>query len=245
MPDHSGVQFALMLADGSQTVPQSPTTVPADSYMIWPFNFDLNGTTLKSSTAQLLCRLDAPEPCFVFFTIPGVKPQFDFDSRANSGIDSAPGSFEVRAPDGRKARIILLTRDQALHRWKANLWGRDRLLFSKANVFADGSTLRLESDDPYKAFHRNLPAASSHTDDTRKTLSQSNDGTMAIYSATQPAKKIDVAVHQILPALARCEISKSARAANPFRPMIPISNPPPSGKSPSPRTLSTEVRTFY
>jgi hypothetical protein len=198
MEDHHGVQFSVKLSDGVQNCPKTPIDIPADAYAILPINLDLNGTQLKFSTAQLLCRLDGPEPSYVFFVIPGIAPEFEFDSPQSSAAVSAPGSFEVRADNGRKARVVLLTRDQALHCWKANLWGLDRLVISKANVFADGSVLRIQADDP-----KNLsigifpPPPLAGPTGNGKSLAQSNDGTMAIYSAPRSAKKVDVTISQV------------------------------------------------
>ena len=100
MPDHPNVRFALKLADGTQTMPDKPVKIPGGSYMIWPFNMDLNGTLLKSATVQPLCRLDGPVPCFVFFEIPGVTPQFNLENGDVPNWSGAPW-FTVRAADGR------------------------------------------------------------------------------------------------------------------------------------------------
>jgi hypothetical protein len=194
MPDHANVQLQLKLADATQTVPAAPVTIPGSSYMIWPFNLDLNGTLLKSASAQLLCRLDGEIPTYVFFALPGVDPHFQFESDA---VPAIGGTFLLRAPDGRQARVLLLSREQALHSLKANIWGAQRLLISPANLILDDSTLRLQSDDP-RNFHLCVfPPPSQAPVAQGRQLTQSADGIFARYSASMPARIVDVTIRQI------------------------------------------------
>jgi beta-galactosidase len=79
---------------------------------------------------------------------------------------------------------------------KATLWGEDRLLVSPANIIIDGSTVRLQSDDPGKlSLGIFPPPPRAPTAEVR--LAQSNDGIMGIYSATVPSKDISIQVHQV------------------------------------------------
>jgi hypothetical protein len=197
MEDHHGVQFSLKLADGMQTVPGKLMDIPADAYGIIPFNLDLNGTLLKSSTAQLLCKLDGSVPTFVFFAIPGIEPRFEFDSPQNVATNSAPAIFDLRAKDGRRAHIMLLTREEALACVKANLWGRDRLLVARANLFVDGKSIRLESDDPKYLSIMMFPPPPRWPTVARTSPQVSSDGSTATYAAFQSVKQVDVEVQQI------------------------------------------------
>jgi beta-galactosidase len=187
MPEHAGTQFMLKLAEGVQAVPPEPVDIPSGAYMIWPVNLDMNGTVLKSSTAQLLCRLDGKMPTFVFFEIPGVKAEFELGSEGLHAI-SAPGSFVVKSADGREARVMLITGEQAMHCWKANLWGEDRLLFSRAELIVDGQKVRLEATDPKDLRLGIFPPPATPPVADGRILAESNDGTMAIYSADVAAK---------------------------------------------------------
>ncbi|MGD0463255.1 MAG: beta-galactosidase [Tepidisphaeraceae bacterium] len=196
MPDHGNVQFTLKLADGAQTVPAAPVNIPSGSYMIWPFNLDLNGTLLKSASAQLLCRLNGPVPSYVFFALPGVDPQFVFES---GPVSATGGTLLVRAPDGRQARVLLLTREQALHSWKADIWGAERLLISAANLVFDGPTLRLQTDDPRNLYVSVFPPPPEPPTARGQQLAQSADGLFARYSATISPKAFDVSARQTSP----------------------------------------------
>jgi beta-galactosidase len=196
MPDHANVQFNLKLADGAQTIPATPVTIPSGSYMIWPFNLDLNGSLLKSTTAQLLCRLNGPIPCYIFFAIPGIDPQFNFDS---GPVTATNGTFLVTAPDGRQARVLLLTHEQALHSWKENIWGAEHLLTSPANLIFDNSTLRLQSDDPRNMYVSVFPPPPKPPTVQGQQLTQSPDGIFTRYSAAISPKRFDVTIQQIAP----------------------------------------------
>lgn len=195
MPDHSNVQFALKLAHGEQIVPDKPAEIPGGSYMIWPFNMDLNGTLLKSSTAQPLCRLDGPIPTYVFFEIPGSDPQFHLES---GGIPDWGGGplFTVRAHDGRSANMLILPHELAMHALKAKLWGADRLLISPADLIVDGSTIRLQSDDPKKMHVAIFPPPPEAPTIEGMQLTSKPEGIFAEYSTALAAKQIEVSVHQ-------------------------------------------------
>jgi hypothetical protein len=201
MADHPQTQFTVRLADGSdQVIPANPVDIPSGSYMIWPFNLDLNGVRLRSASAQLLCRIDGDVPTYVFFALPGVEPQFDFGASVLSGLK--PGTdclTPVHASDGRQARILLLTRDQALQCCKAELWGAERLVISSADLIPDGSTLHLQSSDVQNFSFSVYPQPANPPEWNGRPLSQSPEGVFTRYSATVAPKKIDLAVRETNP----------------------------------------------
>ncbi len=199
MPDHSSVQFTLELANGNQVVPAAPANIASGSYMIWPFNLDMDGVTLRSSTAQLLCRLDGPVPCYVFFSIPGTDPQFDIAGATAEQIGALihNGTGTFKSPSGNSVRVLLLTRDQAMHCCKAALWGQDRLLLSRADMIVDGSTLSLRSENPKDLSVGIFPPPPKAPVAEGQQLMQLNDGIMGIYSASVPAKTMAIDVHQL------------------------------------------------
>ncbi len=76
------VQLALKLPSATLEIPAArETQIPADTFMIWPFNLDVNGSLLKYATAQLVCKIeDAGTPVYVFFTPGNMRAEFEFDS---------------------------------------------------------------------------------------------------------------------------------------------------------------------
>ena len=126
----------------------------------------------------------------------GIEPQFFFDS---GPVSLTNGTFTVTAPDGRKAQILVLLPEQALHSWKANIWGADRLLISSANLIFDGSALRLQGDDPRKMYVSVFPRPSQAPTAQGQKLTESPDGLFTLYSANIPAKNFNVDIRQISP----------------------------------------------
>ncbi|HEY6330950.1 MAG TPA: beta-galactosidase, partial [Blastocatellia bacterium] len=112
MPDHANVQIAAKLPSETVVFPRDPVTIPSGSYFIWPVNLDINGVTLKYSTAQLLLKTSGPvaatasghgathtqgrsgtteRESLFFFSIPGIAPEFAFDERTVKSIQSTSG----------------------------------------------------------------------------------------------------------------------------------------------------------
>lgn len=162
MPAWQGFQAELELPGGVLKVPSQPLTVPANSYFIWPFNLQMDGATLRYSTAQLVTRLNiGSQATWVFFAVPGVAPAFVFDRRDTEGaegrgvtirrhhgvitIDGVEAGrnavFSVTATKGRAFRILVLTEAEAESLWKPNLGGREHLALSPADLFWTGDRL--------------------------------------------------------------------------------------------------------
>ena len=104
--------------------------------------------------------------------------------------------FTVSAADGRKANVLVLPRDLAVHCWKARLWGADRLLISSANLIVDGSTLRLQTDDPKKMRLSIYPPPPQPPTVDGMQLTVRPEGIFTGYSASIPTRKIELSVHQ-------------------------------------------------
>jgi beta-galactosidase len=167
LPERKNFQVNLRMASETMVLPHRPLDIPSGAYAIWPVNFDLGPSTLRYATAQLLCRL-ADTKTFVFFSWPGIPPEFAMREREGVSIDAPnaritrsngvayvdsiePGTssaIELRAPGGATARIIVLSRAQALNAWKATLGGKERLILSPAELFFDQDRMHFQADDP-------------------------------------------------------------------------------------------------
>lgn len=164
LPEHNDVQFELILKDNETLrIPADPVRIPAQSYMIWPFNMDLVGVRLKYATAQPLCRIGGT---FVFFT-DSDESEFMFDMAGTAGKDTSgktsvsmmfnrlkmkPSLQPVKVPiaSGSSVKILLLNAKQALGARKTNMWGKERLFISDAGLVFDDKVLRVQSRDPAK-----------------------------------------------------------------------------------------------
>lgn len=166
LPTWTNVQLDIRLPNGELTIPRRPITVPSGAYFIWPFDFNMSGVELRYSTAQLFTKLTAGKTTTYFFVaIRGISPQFAFESgriaslKARSGrlteengvryvSDVHPGlgtAIIVRTESGSEIRAVLLSEEQAESAWKVSIGGREHLLFTRRQFFADSSHIYLES----------------------------------------------------------------------------------------------------
>jgi hypothetical protein len=208
------VQLGLKLPSGTLEIPSNgQAAVPADTFMIWPFNFDLNGMLLKYATAQLICRVDdSGTPVFVFFAPGESKSEFAFDNASLGSVEgrdiSAAGAtivnnldpgamLTLHAKDGRPAKILLLSQAQAMHLWKANLWGAPRLVMSQAEVSFDGDTIIDTSRNPADMSIEVYPAPPKGLTSNGKALASSADGVFTKYAISTPAKQVSLDVKKV------------------------------------------------
>jgi hypothetical protein len=204
-------QLALKLSSETLKIPTAaPAPIPANAFLIWPFNLDLNGSLLKYATAQLICRVDdGPAPVFVFFTPGETKSEFALANNTTASVNgNAPDGADgltlvspqpgigaesvvsVQSKDGRQAKILLLSQAHAMHLWKANLWGAPRLVMSPADLAFDGDSIFVTTRDPRDMSISVYPAPSKSLTADAKSLPSSPDGIFTKYAASMPAKQI-------------------------------------------------------
>jgi beta-galactosidase len=183
MPQRKNFQASIHLPSGTITVPQTPIDVPADSACFWPINLNLGPTQLRYSTAQLITRIDqyqlagsiasaqTNQPTYFFFAVPGVRPEFVFDTDSPTevtttrgivtpmagglsvhGLVPGPNTVIRVSSHGQSIRIILLSEADAENFWLIQRGASDTrgdvALLSAAGVFASGSEVHLRSTDP-------------------------------------------------------------------------------------------------
>jgi beta-galactosidase len=199
LPTQRGLQVQVKLASGTVIAPRRPVDIPAGAHSFWPVNMAVGGAVLSYATAQPLCRLDDPDT-LVFFAWPGIASEFVFQTPAGAAIESARGrvtrngaqvtvdrlatgldaAIEIRRKDGRRTQILLLSREQAYDIWKAPLAGRDRLIYSPADVYFDGDRIHLSSTDPAKLSYGIFPDAGK---DVAGFRPRPNQGIFTSYAA--------------------------------------------------------------
>jgi beta-galactosidase len=207
-------QFDLRMADGDQIIPAAPVKIPSDGVMFWPFNFDLNGVTLRYATAQPLCKvMDGSMPCYCFFAPAGIDPEFAFDAKELASLDGAvakdagdlkiisgavPFMLTVHASDGQQAKILLLNEEQSMRLWKATEWGQPRLFLSKANLVFDDPNLTILSTDPGNMSVSIYPPPATGLTIDGKTVQGESDGlsTFTHYAASASAKTVKIEFHK-------------------------------------------------
>ncbi len=127
-------------------------TVPKNVSAIMPFNLDMNGVLLKTSTAQPLAVLhDGPVPHYFFFAHDGMVPEYIFDestlASGDSVIKPAPGigsTVKLRSQSGTEVLLTTITRSQALGACKIVTEAGERLLITSADVMQYKDCIRLQ-----------------------------------------------------------------------------------------------------
>lgn len=202
-----GVQITVKLPTGEVTVPAKPITLPKDVSPIFPVNLDLNGVTLRHSTAQLLAKVsDGGAPCFVFFAHDGIAPEFRFlpgtKIETATPVDPSAGfldfrpapsrdrAFALTAPDGRRASVLVISRKDAERAWRLDYQGAPRLLISDADLDpAAGGGLDLASFSP----NMSLAVFPKPANAPAEARTATTDGAFAAYTFATP--KVDIAVN--------------------------------------------------
>ena len=150
MPVRRNAQISLQLPSGTVRVPEMPIDIPSGAYGVWPVNLPMFGTRLIYSTAQLITRQTEQHLETVYFmTIPGIKPEFVFDS-ATVQVIIAPGAtvtrgggvvrfrdlrtgtnpaIVLRTNTSSALQIVLLSADDASNMWHIKDADHDRVVF--------------------------------------------------------------------------------------------------------------------
>jgi beta-galactosidase len=214
MKDHENVQFSIRLDDGSTMhFPDKGINISKGMQMIMPFNQDMSGALLKYATAQPLCILQVSEPVYVFFAQDGIVPEYVFEKKGIQSITGGkrgdrdslykitiaqPGTsalIEIVLADGKRVRILTLTKAQALSAWKANVWGKERLFISDNDMIFTKDDLRLQSTGN-ASFRFSVYPAEQGIKTAMGVIRKTADGTFTRYALTLPEKKLKLVWHE-------------------------------------------------
>jgi len=206
LPERKNFQVELQLRSGVLAVPRNPINIPSEAYPIWPVNLDIGGTLLRYATAQLLCKLNDPQT-YVFFAWPGISPEFAFEEKEGTSIESPGGqvrreggiayfdriepgtqiAMRVRSRNGGSVNILVLSREQALNTWKTTFAGKERVILSPAELYFDRDRIHLQAQDPAQLKVGFLPSL----DVTLPGFARDDDGVFQVYSARmQPVSSV-------------------------------------------------------
>ena len=213
LPQQKGLQVQLKLASGTMNVPRQAVDIPSGAYTFWPVNLPVGGAVLAYATAQPLCRLEDPDTYF-FFAWPGIAPEFVFQPGDGVEIEApqarvkreagrvaidgiSPGlatAIEIRTKDGHSTRILVLSREQARNIWKAPLGGRERLIYSLADVYFDGDQIHLSSTDAARLNFAVFPSLDREVAGFRRT---EDEGIFKGYAGAVEPIHVEAEVRQV------------------------------------------------
>jgi beta-galactosidase len=162
LPEHKNFKVKLKLPSGVVDIPRIPVSVPSGTYAIWPVNLDVGKARLRFATAQPLCKLDDSNT-LIFFAWPGISPEFAFEEKESVSVESPHGhivrergvayidgiepgtqiAIRLHEKNGPDINIVVLSREEALHTWKAKVGEREQLMLSEAQLYVDHNSLHV------------------------------------------------------------------------------------------------------
>lgn len=184
---------------------------------ILPFGLSLDGVHLYYATAQLLTKIDeAHAVTYVFFAPRGMHSEYSFDPATYRSLTVSGGELSevdsrvytsvepsmsclitLTAADGKTVRILTLTRDQAENCTREMLWHQERLIITESIPVMADDELYLYSLNQADVQMSIYPAVDDHLATPFGLFAESADGCFTRYSATIPAKAIQLDVEAI------------------------------------------------
>ncbi len=167
MLDQKNIQVKIKTANGAVMIPaKGGFDLKNGENVIFPFNFNLNGTHLNYATSQLLMRSDGTNPYYVFFNPEGTNAEFSFaagtrvenvqganvDQTAQQTLVKCEGKvseFTVVA-NGKKTTVLVIDKALALKSYVGSLNGKKSLIFSDAVVLQNGNGFELLKDSVHQ-----------------------------------------------------------------------------------------------
>jgi beta-galactosidase len=213
MMDQKSIQVTIKTSIGEIRIPETGGfDLPGGENAIFPFHFDLNGAMLNYATAQLLTKGGgSSNPYYVFFVPEGVKPEFSFakgvrvDNVLNSSIDrkgqrvlvscSSRGisGFSVAGAHGPRTKVLVISKEEALRAYLANIDGTRHLVFSDALVLETDKSLQFYRDSSSHFIFSVYPSLMETPKvDHGNLIAVKENALVSTYSVDLPASKIDI-----------------------------------------------------
>lgn len=204
MPAVENFNMGIEVEHHISYVPEKSTTFKANSYAIWPYNLKIGNAVLHYATAQPLCVLhNNGHLTYVFFSEDRTEFAFTRGSvknieHVNNGINQedkvfCPGNdlsfFDVTDDEGTAARIILLSKSQALQSYKVKLKHKEVLVISNGNVITDNNTLSVEKTGSDMLQIRTFPSIGLQSKSKLFTITKGTDRIFSHYRLT-PVKTV-------------------------------------------------------
>lgn len=211
MQDKLYQQFVIQLKGEEIRIPeQAGFTLKSGENAIFPFRMNLSGVTLLYATAQVLTRLD--ESHYVFFAPEGILPEFSLEALKGMNVRAGnqasleknnrrflvritqPGGteIEIQKADGKRIRVLVLEKSQALNAWIGKVQGAHRLLLSKATFLNHEPGWKMYSLDTTVQVQI-YPKLSKSPTLAVGTLQEAKSKVWSNYTISLPEQRFDVA----------------------------------------------------
>jgi len=177
-------RFQVRFKNETILFPQHGVEIPDSSLFIWPLNYDLDGLTLKYSTAQLLGKVDN---CYLFFQNRNIPAELAFDPSKIEKMTAADGTMQTKngmtivsglkpgkkciisaqLRDGRRLDLIVLTEREADNCWILDGKDKKECFISESNMYADQGDVIIYSASPAMTASMLNTGADVHFSDIR------------------------------------------------------------------------------
>ncbi|MFC5529699.1 beta-galactosidase [Cohnella yongneupensis] len=216
----SGFNVSIDLPDETITLPnEGDLTLASESFAMLPYNFDLGGIKLKYATTQLVTKIEVGEETYYFFVTPrGMRPEYAIESAGLTRVEVDHGIVDrqeavtyirveelkeslirLQLDDGKGIMIYTMTDESSLDFWKVHLLGRERIVFTGANLLMSGNEIKLESTDEENVSLRVFPDFDSPLGEISgaSLVGQSTDGLFASYELRAPRRDISFTLEKV------------------------------------------------
>lgn len=213
MHDIEDVRIEISMNDEAFSFPHEPMVVKRGVYGILPVNMYLGAVVLKYATTQPLATIEQNgSTTWFFFQIDGMDPEYAFDGSMIESIDAPSGKVDhvsdlvivsgiepgtgncinIKDTKGRGMAIITITREQALHTWKAMAWGQDRLFIANMDLYVDDNEITCYGSGINELALSVFPAPEHGLQLDGTTLDAGQDGIFTSYAGTLQRGEIPV-----------------------------------------------------
>lgn len=194
--DIEDIKLKLEINSEAVNIPtDSSLELRSGESVIFPFNFNMKGALLKSSTAQLITFVEVEDrTVYFFFEREGIKAEYCFDKKnlrndrhffhPEIGSDKEP--IELETDEGIIA-IVTLTHEEAMNLWVCNAWGRERVIITPSDIQCSEGGVKFKSDNnkiDFKVF----------PDPKLNIQNQSDSGSFRKYKIQVSEKEVNVQI---------------------------------------------------
>lgn len=162
--EYKNVQFDLRLKEETIKIPRRKTTIKNGAYFLWPFNMQIEQTTLKYATVQPICKHQAHGiTSYFFFADDDIPAELQLleanvkEIKSSNGVckkekgsyfidQLTPGKecmISIVQQNGKEVRLVVLTEEESDYIWKGKVQGKDFVAITRSSLIVDGSAITL------------------------------------------------------------------------------------------------------
>lgn len=198
---------------------EGPLLLGKDGYGMLPYNFDLSGVKLKYAMVQPITRIEADGGVHYFFVSPkGMPPEYAFEPASLTGMEAGSADIRetngltivrpaagdgapirLRAENGGDVLVHTLADEESLRFWQADIWGRERVVLTDANLLVAPGEVKLEATGAEEVELRVFPDFEGGFGGIAggELIERREEGLFAVYRFRLPRKEIRMEMERV------------------------------------------------